>query len=347
MPVTAVRLVEHGQLLHVEELDLAEPGPQEAIMDVAFAGLNPVDMYAAQGEVAADAPVPRTLGTEGAGTVDGRRVVAHGYGIGTTRDGLWASAAVVPRAALVDVPDEVELKQAAAMGVAGVTAWRTVTELAQVKADDTVLVLGASGGVGSIIVSAAHCLGATVIGQTGSEDNAEWIRQRGADHVIVADASHLAEAAGALHPTVTFDGLGDGYTGAAIEALEPHGRLVLFGTSARPDGQVPLRSLYRKGISVLGYAGLLESDEVMSAAIGKALQALAAGQMSVPVDAAVPLTQVNEAFGQIRQRRAKGKVVLDTTARDLCLGECFQADSPGLGQERDRHQHTQDGHAGD
>lgn len=80
---------------------------------------------------------------------------------------------------------------------------------------------------------------------------------------------------------MAFDGLGDGYSGAAIEALEPHGRLVLFGTSAGPDGQVPLRSLYRKGISVLGYAGLLESD---------------------------------------RQRQAKGKVVLDITGRDLCPG---------------------------
>ena len=128
------------------------------------------------------------------------------------------------------------------MGVAGVTAWRAVAELAQVKADDTVLVLG-----------------------------------------------------------------------AAIEALEPHGRLVLFGTSAGPDGQVPLQSLYRKGITVIGYAGLLESDEVMSAAIGEALRAAAAGQMSVPVDETVPLAQVNEAFGRITGRQSRGKIVLDTT----------------------------------
>jgi NADPH2:quinone reductase len=67
----------------VEEVDLAEPGPQEVIMDVAFSGVNPVDLYAAQGRVAPDAPVPRTLGTEGAGMADGRRVVARGHGIGT------------------------------------------------------------------------------------------------------------------------------------------------------------------------------------------------------------------------------------------------------------------------
>ncbi|HEU5385527.1 MAG TPA: zinc-binding dehydrogenase [Streptosporangiaceae bacterium] len=63
MRVTAARLTEHGQPLQVEEVDLAEPGPPEVIMDVAFSGVNPVDLYAAQGRVAPDAPLPRTLGT--------------------------------------------------------------------------------------------------------------------------------------------------------------------------------------------------------------------------------------------------------------------------------------------
>src|SRR5947209_13360197 len=147
MRVTDARLIEHGKPLEIQEVGLPEPGDGEVVLEVAFSGVNPVDMYAAQGRVAAEAPVPRTLGTEGAGTVDGRPVVARGYGIGTARDGLWANAAVEPRAALVDVPEGVDLKTAAAMGVAGVTAWRTVHELARVSADDTVLVLGASGGV--------------------------------------------------------------------------------------------------------------------------------------------------------------------------------------------------------
>lgn len=314
MRVKAARLAEHGQPLRIEEVELREPGPQDVVLDVAYSGVNPVDMNAAQGQVAADAPVPRTLGTEGAGTVDGRPVVVRGHGIGTARDGLWATAAVVPRAALIDVPDGVGLEAAAAMGVAGVTAWRTVTEIAQVKGDDTVLVLGASGGVGSIIVSVARALGATVIGQTGHESNAEWIKQRGADQVIVTDSGGLNAAVTDLHPTVAFDGLGNGFTGAAIEALEPHGRLVLFGTSAAPDGQVPLRSLYGKGITVYGYAGLLESDEAMRAAIARALQALADGHLSVPVDLVLPLDQVNESFDRIRQRQVRGKIVLDTTA---------------------------------
>jgi NADPH2:quinone reductase len=312
MRVTAARLVEHGKPLEIQEVELSEPGDGEVVLEVAFSGVNPVDMYAAEGRVAAEAPIPRTLGTEGAGTVDGRPVVARGYGIGTARDGLWANAAVVPRAALVDVPEGVDLKTAAAMGVAGVTAWRTVHELAHVSTDDTVLVLGASGGVGSIIVSAAHAAGATVIGQTGQQDNSGWITERGADEVIVTDAGGLADAAARFRPTVVFDGLGDGFTGAAIEALQPHGRLVIFGASAGPEGQVPLQSLYSKGVRVLGYAGLLESDEAMSSAIEKALRALAAGELSVPVDAALPLDQVGQAFERIGDREVLGKLVLDT-----------------------------------
>jgi NADPH2:quinone reductase len=312
MRVTAARLVEHGKPLEIQEVELPEPGDGDVILDVAFSGVNPVDMYAAEGRVAAEAPIPRTLGTEGAGTVDGRPVVARGYGIGTARDGLWANAAVVPRAALVDVPEGVDLKTAAAMGVAGVTAWRTVHELAHISADDTVLVLGASGGVGSIIVSAAHAAGATVIGQTGQQDNSGWITERGADDVIVTDAGGLADAAARFRPTAVFDGLGGGFTGAAIEALQPHGRLVIFGASAGPEGLVPLQSLYSKGLRVLGYAGLLESDEAMSSAIEKALRALAAGELSVPVDAALPLDQVGQAFERIGDREVLGKLVLDT-----------------------------------
>jgi NADPH2:quinone reductase len=314
MHVTAARLVQHGQRLQIEGVELARPGAQDVILDVAFAGVNPVDMYAARGQVAADAPVPRTLGTEAAGTVGERRVMARGYGLGTARDGLWANAAVVPRAALIDVPDGVALETAAAMGVAGVTAWRTVTELAKISADDTVLVLGAKGGVGSIIVSLARAAGAVVAGQTGDEDSADWVKQRGADQVIVADAAGLAEAAAHLRPTVVFDPLGGGFTGAAVEVLRPHGRLVLFGASAGPDGQVPLLSLYRKGISVLGYAGLLASDEAIAAAMGEAMRALSAGRLTVPIDSVLPLARVNEAFERIQQRSVCGKIVLDTRA---------------------------------
>src|ERR1700735_5575396 len=185
MRVRAARLVGHGKPLEIAEVELAEPQAGEVLVEMAYGGVNPVDMYATQGRVAQDAPGPRPLGGEGAGTVAGRHVMVRGHGLGGGRDGVWAQAAVVPQAALVDVPDGVPLTKAAAMGVAGLTAWRTVTELAQAGPDDTVLVLGASGGVGSVITSLAHGLGATVIGQTGNQSSIEFVAGLGADHVVV------------------------------------------------------------------------------------------------------------------------------------------------------------------
>ena len=313
MRVKAARLAAHGQPLTIEEVELPAPGAGETVIEMAYAGVNPVDTSGAAGRVAPDGPLPRTLGGEGAGTVDGRPVLVRGHGLGATRDGLWAQAAVVPEAALIDIPDGVGLAEAAAMGVAGVTAWRTVSEVAQAGPDDTVVVLGASGGVGSIIVSLAHGLGATVIGQTGNRGKRDFIAAQGADHVVVCGADELAGQISGFGPTVVFDPLGGGFTGAAIEALRPLGRLVLFGASAGQTGELPLLQLYRKGLRIYGYAGLIASSEDLAAAIRAALGALASGEVSLPIDSVLPLAEVNTAFDRLRTRSVCGELVLDTS----------------------------------
>lgn len=314
MKIKAARLLAHSDPLEVEEIDLAEPADDEVIVEMAFGGVNPVDRYQAEGRVAPDAPRPRTLGAEGAGTVDGRPVMIRGYGLGSRRDGLWATAAVVPEEALIPVPEGVGLEQAAAMGIAGVTAWRCATEKARLTADDRVLVLGASGGVGSMLVSLARAAGATVWGQTGSEDKAAWIRDRGAAEVVVGDAGRVVEAAGDYRPTVVFDPLGDGFFGASVKVLAEKGTLVAFGTSAGPTGEVPLQALYRKGLTVHGYGGLIESDDTLAREARQALDAVADGRMEVVIDRVVPLDRVNEAFSLLTDRSVKGKVVLGLRA---------------------------------
>ncbi len=311
MQARVARLVEHGRPLVVDEVELAQTADDEVVVDMAYGGVNPVDRYGALGRVAPDAPLPRILGSEGSGTVDGRPVLVRGHGLGTSRDGLWATRAVVPAAATVDVPAGVALDAAAAMGVAGVTAWRVVTEKARVTGEDRVLVLGASGGVGSIAVSVAHSLGATVWGQTTSRDKAGWVAQRGADRAVVADAASLAEAVAELRPTVVIDPLGDGFTGAGVEALEPRGRLVIFGTSADTHGDVPLQALYRKSLTVYGYGGLIETDDVLAGHIADAMDALRDGRLEVVVDRILPLDRVDDAFELLEQRAVQGKLLLD------------------------------------
>ena len=312
MRTKAARLVSHGGPLVVHDVDLGGPPPGEVVVEMAYAAINPVDRYIALGAVAPGCPLPRTIGTEGAGRLDGRWVVLHGYGLGQTRDGLWAGAAVVPADAPVPVPEGVDPVVAATMGIAGATAWRAVTELGTVSSDDRVLVLGASGGVGSMIVSLVRSAGATVWAQTGDPAKEEWVGSNGPDQVVVAaSAGELGQAVRTLEPTVVFDPLGGEFTGAAVEALVPHGRLVLFGTSAGPEGTVPLRALYRKGITVFGYAGLVEQDDVIGRAIAGAMDAARAGQLVATVDSVVPLSEVNEALARLADRKVRGKLVLN------------------------------------
>jgi NADPH2:quinone reductase len=307
-------LVEHGQPLRVEAVDLADPAAGEVVVTMRYAGVNPIDRYGALGRTALDGPVPRTLGMEGAGTVGDRTVVVHGGGLGTARDGLWATAAVVPEPLLVDVPAGVDLPVAASVGIAGVTAWRAVTELGAVTAADRVLVLGASGGVGSIAVSAAHAAGATVCGQTGRDTKVAGIEAQGADRVVVSGADDLVEQLAGFRPTVVIDPLGGAFTGAAVAAMATHGRLVLFGASAGAEGPMPLQLVYRKGLTIVGYGGLLDPDDVLVPWIAETLQAVADGRLRVPIDSIVPLGDVNGALDRLTGRSLEGKVVLDLTA---------------------------------
>jgi NADPH2:quinone reductase len=310
MKATAARLHEHGEPLVVEELDLPEPGPDEVLVQLAFAGVNPVDRYQMEGRVAADGPRPRTLGGEASGWHDGRPVLLFGHGLGARRDGVWATAAVVPEQALIPLPEGVGLEAAAAMGVAGLTAWRCAMEKARVTGEDRVLVLGASGGVGSVLVSIARAAGATVWGQTGHGEKAQWVRERGASEVVVGGPEEVIQAAQELRPTVVFDALGDGFFGAAVQTMQEKGRLVLYGTSAGPEGQVPLQVVYRKGLTVMGYAGLIESDEARAKWLAEALTALRDGRMEIVIDKVVPLAQVGDALALLTDRSVRGKIVL-------------------------------------
>jgi NADPH2:quinone reductase len=148
----------------------------------------------------------------------------------------------------------------------------------------------------------------------GSEEKAGFVQDLGAERVIVGDAEAVAREAPALRPTVVLDPLGGAFTGVAIEALAPHGRLVLYGTSADVQGAVPLQQLYRKGLTVFGYGGLIEPDEVVRACLRNALEALSRGGLDVVVDSVLPLERVNEAFERLVARQVKGKLLLDTTS---------------------------------
>lgn len=269
-----------------------------------------MDRYGAEGRVAPDGPLPRTLGGEASGTLDGRPVLVAGGGLGARRDGVWARAAVVPERSVLDLPEGVELRDAAAMGVAGLTAYKVVRELAGVTREDRVLVLGASGGVGTMIVPLAAASGATVWGQTGSPDKVELVERQGAERVVVAGADELESELAGFEPTVVFDPLGGGFLRAVVDAAAVRARIVSFGTSAGAEVQFNLQNLYRKAQSLLGYGGMTLNDEERRQGLELALRALADGELRVVIDDVLPLAEVNEAFRRLTDREVRGKLLL-------------------------------------
>jgi NADPH2:quinone reductase len=309
MSVRAARLIEHGKPLEVQLVELPTPADDEVLVELAYAGVNPVDGYNAAGQVAVDGPLPRTLGAEAAGHVDGVPFVVAGRGLGSLRDGVFAEAAVVPRDALVEVPDGVALREAAAVGIVGLTAFRIV-EIAEIGPADRVLVLAGSGSVGLAAISYAVSKGAQVRGQTSNEAKADAIIAMGATQAVVSDAAGLTAAVQAFEPTAVLDSLGGKFTPAALAALAVRGRLLIFGASAGAEGTIQFLQLYRKQQRVLTYGGLGATVPERREGIAGALAAIADGTLRIHIGAELGLDEVGEAFALVADRKVTGKVIL-------------------------------------
>jgi NADPH2:quinone reductase len=310
----AARLHEIGGNLRIDTVEEPEPGPGEVVVDVAYASVNPLDIWITRGAPgAAAANLPWVPGTEGAGHVDGRPVLVSGGGVGLVRHGLYRERAAVPSDAVTELDHDVDLAQAAALGVVGVTAWSSLRDRAHLHDDDRVLVLGASGGVGSMAVQLAHAAGVVVWGQTTSAGKEAAMRDAGADVVVVADAAGLVAAVAELQPTVILDGLGGAYTVAVVEAAAPLGRIVVYGTSSNVESTLNLRVMYRKGVSLLGYSGLILAEDRRRQILDDLLGEVAAGRLKVPVEV-VPLAQAADCHRRVLDRALTGKLVLDTRA---------------------------------
>ena len=308
----AARLHSIGGTLQIDELADPEPGPGEQLVDLAYASVNPLDVWITQGSIgAAAANLPWIPGTEATGHVDGRPVLVRGGGLGVVRQGTYCSRITVPDEWLMPIAAGLDLAQVAGLPVAGITAWMSLHGRAQIGPLDRVLILGASGGVGAVAVQLAKAVGASVWGQTGSAAKVEGIRANGADNVVVAGADGIEAASASFEPTVILDSLGGAYTDAAIASIANKGRLVVFGTSNNEQVTLNLRRLYRKGVSLLGYSGLVDTPEDQRTAMETLLAMMTAGSLHVPVGEVLPLARAAEAHARILERNVQGKIVLD------------------------------------
>ncbi|MEO6999572.1 MAG: quinone oxidoreductase [Terracoccus sp.] len=309
-----------GDVLAVQTHDVPEPAAGEVQVEVAAAGVNFIDVYKRQGVY--PVPTPFVLGEEGAGTV-----VAVGPGVTGLQTGdrvAWCQSSGSqstmvnkPVAALVRVPDGLDLEVAAAVMLQGLTAHYLVNSTYAIEPGDVALVHAAAGGVGQLLVQLVTAKGGTVVATAGSTEKLEIAERLGAQHLIdYNDVNDLAAAVREVAPQgvdVVYDGVGKSTFDASLASLRPRGMMVLFGGAS---GQVPpfdLQRLNSGGSLFVTRPTLLhyiaDRDEYEWRA-GEVLGAVADGSLKVDIGGRYPYGEAAAAYEALEGRHTTGKLIL-------------------------------------
>ena len=318
---TAIQVSAAGgpEVLVPARIEIADPGPGEALLEVAAAGVNFIDIYRRSGVYPMSYPyVP---GTEGAG-----RVLAVGDGVTSVAVGdrvawsdvpqSYASATVGPADRLVPVPDGVDDRQAAALPLQGLTAHYLATASYPVAAGDTVLIHAGAGGVGLLLTQIARILGSRVITTVSTDDKAALSRAAGADEVLVGYQDfprRVRELTGGAGVQAVYDGVGRDTFDGSLDSLARRGTLVLFGGSS---GQVPPfdpQRLNRGGSLSLTRPTLGDFVVTRAELLERATDLfgwVADGRLTVRVGSTYPLADAGRAHDDLAGRRTTGKLLL-------------------------------------
>lgn len=330
----ALVLDAHGtldQLRVVTDKPVPTAGEGHVVIRVGASSFNYHDVFTVQGMPGIKVPFPVVIGLDLAGTITelgdgvsgwkiGDRVLVNplkpGVGLmGEMVDGGMAEYARVDARQLIALPDNVTFEQAAALPVAYGTAHRMLITHNTVKAGDKVLVLGASGGVGTATVLLAKMLGAEVIAAAGSDEKGEKLKTIGADHVVnyreVDFGKWVIERYGKPQRR-NFDGGVDvivNFTGGdtwlpSIKSLKRGGTLLVCGATAGHDPKEDLRYVWSFELNIKGSNSFYDDNL-------KALLALVAeGKLDPVIDSVVPLTGAADGLALIRDRAVLGKVIV-------------------------------------
>ncbi|MEV0839306.1 zinc-binding dehydrogenase [Actinocatenispora sera] len=321
----AIRQHEYGgpETLRLVTLPDPTPGPGQVRIRVRAAGVHLLDaqIRAGLGPPRTRVPLPMTPGREVAGHVDavgpdvdaswrGRDVVAD---LGPASGG-YAELAIAAAAALHPVADGTDPAEAVAAIGTGRTV-QAILELAEIRADDIVVVTGASGGVGTMLTVAARRAAARVVGLATGATKARAVAALDAETVDSSQPDWPQVAQRLLAPTrasLVLDGVGGEFGAQALTLLRPGGRLVMFGTASGSAIPLDAETVYATGITVSAAVGarLLQRPGGLRDLAERALAAAADGSLVPRIGHRVPLAAAAEAHRVIEERRSLGKVVL-------------------------------------
>ncbi len=304
----------------VEEPDLV-PGPGQVVVAVESAGVNYVDVLLVAGTYQIKIPPPFTPGTELAGTVvalgDGVDGWTIGHRVLATTFGAFASHVSVPVRALSRVPDGLDLDRAAALVQSYTTMWFALTRRTTLTPGQTVLVLGAGGGIGLAAIDVASALGATVIAAASSAAKLDAARAAGATEVIDYTTEDLKVQAKALSGggvDVVVDPVGGEHAEPALRATGWNGRYLVLGFAGGAIPKLPANLVLLNNRTVIGVdwgAWTGREPAGQQAVLDEVLAAVADGRLTPPAPHRVPLDEVASVLQAALDRRLVGKTVLN------------------------------------
>ena len=328
MAMKAVLCKQYGppESLVIEELPSPRPGPGEVVVSVRAASVNFPDFLIIQNKYQFKPPLPFSPGSELAGTVKevgggvsnvrpGDRVIAF------TTYGAFAEEVKTEATRLLALPDRMDYVTGAAFLLTYATSDHALRDRGALKAGETLLVLGAAGGVGLAAIEIGKALGARVVACASSDGKLAVCREHGADETINHATEDLRERVKAISDgrgvDVVYDAVGGPYTEPAFRSLAWRGRLLVVGFAAGDIPRLPLNLPLLKGAAVVGvFWGDFARREpkAFAASVRQLASWYAEGRLRPHVSQTLPLERAAEAIQLLASRKAKGKIVLTTAA---------------------------------
>ncbi|KAF0675395.1 NADPH:quinone oxidoreductase family protein [Profundibacterium mesophilum] len=315
----AFQVTAHDAPPRLHDIAIDAPAIGEVQLAVEACGLNFADLLQSKGQYQERRPLPVTLGMEFAGTV-----IAHGPGaeappIGS-RVAVFAGAgglaerANVPAERCIPLPAGMPFTDAAGFMVAYGTSHLALTRRARLAPGETLLVLGAAGGVGLTAVEVGKALGARVIACARGRDKLEIARRAGADHLIESETEDLREAVLALGGAdVVYDPVGGALFDAALRACRPEARILAIGFASGTVPQIKANHLLVKNVTVEGFywGGYATfAPALLDGSLATLFEWYAQDRLRPHVGDVLPLARAGEGLELLRSRRAVGKVVV-------------------------------------
>ena len=305
-----------------KELPTPQPKANEVLIEIKAASLNFPDLLIVQNKYQMKPPLPFVPGSEYAGIVQAVGGEVKHLKVGQpvaclSGTGGFGTHTLAPSALCMPLPAGFPFVDAAAFIMIYATSHHALVDRAQLKAGETVLVLGAAGGVGTAAIQIAKACGARVIAAASSDEKCELCKSIGADATVNYSTENLREAIKALTdgkgPDVIYDPVGGEYAEPAFRSIAWRGRYLVVGFAAGPIPALPFNLALLKGASIIGvfWGDFARREPKANAAMMMELaQWYAQGKVKPVIDSTMPMADLKAAFAHMGSRGVKGKLVM-------------------------------------